>query len=74
MKRIVYPIIVTILTTVFLYALGSMYEISFFRWDYEVTTPDRDGFMVEYGGSLLPILIGIFAGLVTEKILKRKVV
>lgn len=73
-KRIVIPLAVALGTMAILYTIGNFFEISYLRWDYEMVIPDRDGFMVEYGGSIIPIFIGIAAGFVAEFVLRRKVV
>lgn len=73
-KRIIIPLAVTLGTIAILYTIGNLFEISYLRWDYERVIPDRDGFMVEYGGSIIPIFIGIGAGFLAEFALRRKMV
>ncbi|MFC4353872.1 hypothetical protein ACFO0S_02175 [Chryseomicrobium palamuruense] len=72
LKLLFIPLAVTLITIVGLYTIGNLFEISFLRWDYELVIPDRDGFIIEYGGSIIPIIIGIVAGFVSERVLRRR--
>lgn len=71
-KQIILPIVVTLLTIVLLYMIGAQFKINILRWNYKEVTPDGGGFMVEYGGSIIPIIIGIIAGFITERVMIRK--
>ena len=71
-KSFVYPLTIMLGTIAILYGIGYQFEIRYLRWDYETVIPDGDGFRVEYGGSVLPIVVGVAAGVITDRILLRK--
>lgn len=68
-KSIFIPILVFILTTVFLYFVGYTFHISGLKWFYEKHS--QNGLLIEAGGSLVPIVIGVFLGFLTEYIIKK---
>lgn len=70
--QILLPGVVAIVVTIVLYNLGNAYEISWMRFYYEQSVSTADGFELETGGSIIPLLIGIAAGFITERLLKRR--
>lgn len=70
--QILLPGIVAIAVSIALYNIGNAYEISWMRFYYEQEVSTGNGFELETGGSMIPLLIGIAAGFVTERILKRR--
>lgn len=71
--EILLPGIVAIVVSIALYNIGNAYEISWMRFYYEQEVSTGNGFELETGGSMIPLLIGIAAGFVTERILKKRV-
>ena len=71
--EILLPGIVAIAVSIVLYNIGNAYEISWMRFYYEQEVSTGNGFELETGGSMIPLLIGIVAGFVTERILKKRV-
>lgn len=71
--QILLPGIVAIGVSIVLYNIGNAYEISWMRFYYEQEVSTGNGFELETGGSMIPLLIGIAAGFVTERILKKRV-
>lgn len=66
-----FPLLTALLSTVILYSIGNIYEISSLSWTFYQENPSK-GVIFEAGGSIVPIIIGFIIGFITERILKNK--
>ncbi|WP_243385760.1 hypothetical protein [Bacillus kexueae] len=64
------PTVAALFTIALLYGIGEWFEVSFLRWSYYEENLSSGGKNVEYGGSILPIIIGFAAGWGTKRIQK----
>ncbi|WP_338473042.1 hypothetical protein R4Z10_10140 [Niallia sp. XMNu-256] len=70
-KGIWFPLLAALLSMGILYTIGNIFDISFLSWSFYKENPSK-GVLFEAGGSLIPVIIGIIVGFITERILKNK--
>lgn len=66
------PLITAIGTMVLLYLMGGAFNIPFLEWSFYKATPPSGDFLYKASGSLIPIIIGVMVGFVTEWLVKKK--
>jgi uncharacterized membrane protein len=65
------PLVAALFSTVILYTIGNIYDISFLSWNFYQENP-AEGVIFEAGGSVIPVISGFIIGFITERILKNK--
>ncbi|AXI09257.1 hypothetical protein CUC15_10085 [Oceanobacillus zhaokaii] len=66
-----FPLLASLLSIGILYTIGNIFEISFLSWNFYKENPS-EGVIFETGGSVIPVIIGLILGFITELILKSK--
>ncbi|SEM46685.1 hypothetical protein SAMN04489762_0135 [Terribacillus saccharophilus] len=65
------PLCASLLSMGLLYFIGNAFDISYLSWTFYKESPSED-VVFEAGGSLVPVIIGVVLGFITERIMKRK--
>ena len=61
-----------ILSILFIYAAGSLFDLSWLQFHYSNDYSPENGRSIEFGGSILPILLGIVVYFIVSKIIPKK--
>ncbi|RLL39984.1 hypothetical protein D8M04_19560 [Oceanobacillus piezotolerans] len=70
-KLLWFPLLASLLSIGILYTIGNIFEISFLSWNFYKENPS-EGVIFEAEVSVIPVIIGLILGFITERILKNK--
>ncbi|MCA1010777.1 hypothetical protein [Halobacillus halophilus] len=61
-----------ILSILLIYAAGSLFELSWLQFHYRNEFSPENGRSIEFGGSILPILLGIVVYFILNNMIPKK--
>ncbi|MGP4077099.1 hypothetical protein [Halobacillus sp. K22] len=61
-----------IVSVLIFYAAGSLFDLSWLQFHYSNDYSSENGRSVEFGGSFLPLILGVMVYLIVRKMMSKK--
>lgn len=69
-KSFWFPLLSSLITVIFLYLVGFIFNLSIFEFKIFQNENQKDGLILDAEIALLPIVIGFYVGFIVDRILK----